>query len=95
MLRCGKWYFSLCKRASYKYSRKQNRILRQRPQFVACDLRGKFEGGEANCCHIAAERKTAVSRRRVRGLSLNITKIFLISLRKICEELHEQRIFFL
>ena len=39
------------------------------------------------CCHLAAERKHAVSRRRTRGLSLKITKIFRVSSRKICEHL--------
>ena len=49
-------------------------------------LMRKSEGGDAILLpSIAAERKHAVSRRRVRGLSLKITKIFPVSSGKICE----------
>ena len=56
--------------------------LRPRPQFVACDLRRKSECGAPLCCDCAAERKHAVSRRRVRGLSLKITTFSFISLKE-------------
>ena len=46
-------------------------------------LCGKSEGGDVILLlSIAAERKHAVSRRRVRGLSLKITTFFRVSSRK-------------
>ena len=48
-------------------------------------LRRKSECGALLCCDCAAERKPAVSRRRTRGFSLKLTKIFRVSSRKICE----------
>ena len=54
---------------------------------IAAVLFSKSDRRVLYCCDCAAERKHAVSRRRTRGLSLKITKIFRVSSRKICEHL--------
>ena len=57
-------------------------LFRCGTQFVACDLCGKSECGALLCCDCAAERKHAVSRRHIRGLSLKITTLSYRSTRK-------------
>ena len=72
--------------ASYNHSRKE--ATPPPAPHICAYLRfcGKSEGGDAILLlSIAAERKHAVSRRRARGLSLKITKIFPVSSGKICE----------
>ncbi len=69
--------------ASYNHSRKEA-APPPAPRICAyLRLWGKREGGDAILLlFIAAERKHAVSRRRARGLSLNLTTFFRVSSRK-------------